>query len=99
MKTRIFVVLSLCILFLIAESYVIDAKSQELMYSEDFDSETGEMDHDSFPDSYNSTYSVDENVSMYNEFPNEYFDGSFDDWFNLYNSCLLYTSTSPRDRS
>ncbi|MEA3248449.1 MAG: hypothetical protein U9Q73_01960 [Nanoarchaeota archaeon] len=51
----------------------------EDVYSEGFDSLTGEMTLDSYPSYYNNTYDFGDNLTMVNEFPNEYHE---EDWYN-----------------
>jgi len=65
----------------------VGGSGNEIVYSEDFASETGEMIHNYNPDDYNSTYSVNDHLAMQNTFPqeiwNEYY---FDGWNLNYNS-------------
>ncbi len=68
-----------------------DADS-EILFTETFSSEQSYMNHTYFPNDYNSTYSVNNGLSMYNEFPNELYT---ENWttFNLdYNSS--YTNST-----
>jgi hypothetical protein len=63
----------------------------ETIYSEDFDSLTGEMSLSSNPDYYNNTYDFGDNLTMINEFPNEFHEEDYTNW-NLNSNSSITTS-------
>ena len=69
----------------------------EIVYSEDFNSETGEMTHNSYPDSYSSTYDVNGDLIMQNIFPQEFLNNYYEGWNLNYDSDYVdASSSSPR---
>lgn len=70
-KKKLFIYLVFSLLFFIFLSF--DNVKGTILYTESFDSETGEMSHNYYPDTYNSTYLVSNNLTMTNSFPNQTF--------------------------
>ena len=66
----------------------------ETIYSNSFNSLTGEMNHSYAPNAYNTTYSINSgDLEMKSEFPNDFYEGNLTDSWSLdYNSS--YTNSS-----
>lgn len=79
---RKIILISTIILFILVSAGLIAIvnASSETIYSESFDSETSEMDLVSFPDAYNSTYSVNGSLNLENTFPSEFHE---ENWSNF----------------
>lgn len=79
-----------------SDGYKVDesgGSGYESVYSQDFSSETGDMSHSYYPDSYNQSYSyADDTLFMENQFPLIQRNDSLQYWFN---SSYDITGTTP----